>query len=346
MTAIKAQELAAFERKPNAAIRAVLFYGPDEGNVRERAKRLVKAIAGSSDDPFNVIRLEDRELSEDPGRLADEARSLSLMGGPRAIWIQDAGTGFLKTSESWLAEDVPGNLIVAEAGNLDKKSKLRALFEGARNAFIVACYADNERDLHGVIEEMLRASQLAIDEDARHALVSMIGSDRLASRGEIEKLALYCMGRERVTKADVLAVCGDAAALSLDETIDLIFGGEIAKADVAVERLMAAGTSGTSILSAAARHVARLQKLRLEHDSGKSAEAAVRSARPPVFFGRLQATIRQVEAWETADLAEAGAGLQNAQRNTREFPLLEEPVTSRALLALARRGLSLRQKRF
>ena len=336
MTVLKIASLPAFQRAPDKNIRAVLFYGPDLGNVREKATGLVKAIAGAVDDPFQVARLEDDKLTEDPGLLADEAQSLSLMGGNRAVWVRDAGAGFLKASEALLLADKPGDLIIAEAGNLDKKSKLRSIFETAKNALIIACYADETGSIRDLIEHMLRAEGLSIDEEAREVLVGLVGGDRLASRGEITKLALYCMGKKRVTREDVLAACGDAAGLSLDTALDHLFAGDLVEADLAVERLLAAGTHPSVFLSSAARHVARLQRFRAECDLGRPAEAVVRGARPPVFFSRIRSMVRQVDIWDSAELASAATSLQTAQRQTREMPQLEEAITSRAVLSLSR----------
>ena len=346
MTVLKATSLPAFQRAPDKNIRAVLFYGPDLGNVREKAAALVKSIAGAVDDPFQVARLDDDKLADDPGLLADEAQSLSLMGGNRAVWVRDAGAGFLKASEGVLAADLPGNLIIAEAGNLDKKSKLRSVFEAAKNALIIACYADEVGSIRDLIDQMLRAEGLSIDDDAHEVLAGLVGGDRLASRGEITKLALYCMGKKRVTREDVLAACGDAAGLSLDDALDHVFAGNMAEADLALERLLAAGTHPSVFLSAAARHAARLQRFRAECDLGRPVETVVRSARPPVFFSRVRSMVQQVDIWDSAELASAATSLQAAQRQTREMPQLEEAITSRAVLSLSRLAARNRARRY
>ena len=49
---------------------------------------------------------------------------------------------------------------------------------------------------------------------------ALLGGDRLASRSEIRKLALYARGKERIELADVLAVVSDASDLALDGVID------------------------------------------------------------------------------------------------------------------------------
>ena len=54
--------------------------------IRDRAAALVRAVAGSLDDPFLVAELG----REDIGRLADEAASLPLTGGRRVVRLREA----------------------------------------------------------------------------------------------------------------------------------------------------------------------------------------------------------------------------------------------------------------
>ena len=79
------QRVAAFLRDPGVC-RVVLLYGEDHGMIRDRAAALVRAVAGSLDDPFLVAELG----REDVGRLADEAASLALTGGRRVVRLREA----------------------------------------------------------------------------------------------------------------------------------------------------------------------------------------------------------------------------------------------------------------
>ena len=92
----------------------------------------MRAVAGSLDDAFAVVRLSDDVLAGDPGRLADEQASLSLMGGRRVIWVTEAGAAFLKAVAPILANPRPGNLIVAEAGALAEESAAARAFRSER----------------------------------------------------------------------------------------------------------------------------------------------------------------------------------------------------------------------
>ncbi|MBV1705535.1 MAG: DNA polymerase III subunit delta, partial [Hyphomicrobiales bacterium] len=199
MTTVANSGADSFAAKPAAHLRLFLVHGPDEGLVRERARRIEKAWLDGADDPFAIVSLAGDEVAQDPGKLADEAFAVSMFGGKRAIRVEigarDAAAAFAA-----LVERPPADCaVIALAGALRKGHALRSLFEGSRAAASVECYPDEARDLARLVEETLRAEGLAVDPDAREALVGLLGDDRMTTRSELAKLALYSAGTGRVT---------------------------------------------------------------------------------------------------------------------------------------------------
>jgi DNA polymerase-3 subunit delta len=338
MTALSGAAIDRFLSRPDPAVLAALIYGPDAGGVRERASAVVRAIAGSLDDAFAVVRLSDDLLASDPARLADEQASLSLMGGRRVIWVSEAGAAFLQAVSPLLATPRPGNMIVAESGSLQKKAPLRALFEASDEAVAIACYADGAREIDALIAAELRAAKLSIDDDAREHLASLLGADRALSRQALVKLTTYAFGSGRVTLADVEAICGDAAEHSLDDLVDAVYGGDLDSADSIFQALLDAGTAPDRMISVASQHTARLAQMRIQMDGGRRSEDVVRGARPQIFFKRQAGMIRQLGAWELEGLGAAGHALGAATLQMRGEPALSEAIAHRCLLALARRA--------
>jgi DNA polymerase-3 subunit delta len=343
MAVLKWTGIEGFRRSGADKAAAVLLYGPDGGTVRERARELVIAVAGSVDDPFAVVRLDDAGLLADPARLIDEVQALSLGGGRRVVWVENAGAGFVKAM-GLLATSATGNLVVAEAGALSRSAGLRALFEPAQHLWIVPCYEDSIIDLERLIAEELDAKGMATDMEVRQALIELIGADRRLSRQELSKLALYCHGRSHVTLADVEAVCGDAGDLSADDLLNAVFDGAIGDADQAFMRLRDSGQSGAGLIAMASNYAARLTRLRAEVEGGKTPQAAIRQARPPVFFKQQAALERQLGLWDGESLLAASALLGRAARDTRTTALspLDDQLTHRAFLSLARLALQRR----
>jgi DNA polymerase-3 subunit delta len=338
---LKAAALDGFLRKPPPNLFALLVYGEDAGAVRELARQAVIMIAGAADDPFNVVRLDNTALTSDPGRLADEFASLSMLGGRRVVWVTDADQAFLTSVEPLLNGGGSGNLIVAESGNLAKSSRLRTVFEKSERAFAVAVYEDDGDRLSSLIESILSPLGLVLAPDAGVKLLELLGTDRAAARQEIEKLATYCLGAGEVRIEDVEAICGESSGEDADGLVDAVFAGEVEHVDRGFTTLTAAGTDPGRVMTLAGLHVVKLQSLKLDVDRGMRVEDALRSVRPPVFFKRHEAMRLQLRIWDLAALLSAASTLSSCTLQMRRTPALAETLASRTLLALARNGRAL-----
>ncbi len=335
MVAIKRSEADGFASRPNPAYPIVLLYGPDTGLVRERAERIVRGSVSDVNDPFALVRLEGDDLASNPSRLVEEALTVPLFGGKRAIWIKGGSRNFAPAVEMILKTPLTDCRVVIEAGDLRKSSPLRAMCEKGKVAAAIACYADEERDLVRLIDEELKAESLAIAPDARAMLASLIGGDRRASRSEIRKLALYAHGKDRISLDDVLAVVADASALALDAVIDAAFAGRTGETEAQFAKALDAGTSSGTVVSAALRHVGQLHKARLAVEGGERTEAALYSFVPPVHFSRKPLVEAALSGWTSARLLRAMDLLAEALLNLRRTPALADALGQRVMLRVA-----------
>jgi DNA polymerase-3 subunit delta len=220
MTALKPAQIDAFLARPNPAQPVVLVYGPDAGLVNERAAALVRSFVDDMNDPFSLARLEGDDLASEPTRLVEEANTIPLFGGRRAVWVKGGARNFAAAVEALVANASPDCRVVIEAGDLRKNAPLRVICEKATNAVALPCYEDDEQALGRLVDAEMRDAGLAIAPEARAMLIPLLGGDRLASRSEIGKLALYARGKQRVELDDVMAVVSDASALAIDELIE------------------------------------------------------------------------------------------------------------------------------
>jgi DNA polymerase III subunit delta len=302
---LPAARVEGFLRRPDPEIRTVLFYGPDAGLVRERAETLARAVCPDLRDPFRVAELSGSMLASDPARLADEAAQISLMGGRRVVRVREAGDT-LATLFGRFLTDLPGDaLVVAEAGDLPGRSTLRRVFDEAAGAAAIGCYPDSARDLTAVIRETFAAHRIAAGRDVVEFLVEHLGGDRLLTRAELEKLALYAGEGGRLELEEARAVIADAAALSLDDAVLAAADGDPTALDRALARVFQEGDSPVSVIRALLRHLQRLHALAARVAAGGSAEEAIRGARPPIFFKQQDSFRRQLSRWSEVQLRDA-----------------------------------------
>jgi DNA polymerase-3 subunit delta len=332
MTAIKSADIDAFVARPDPARPIVLVFGPDAGLVAERSAAIVRASVDSLDDPFALARIDADDLTANPSRLVEEAHTIPLFGGRRAVWVKNASRFTAGAVETLLAAPAPECRVVIEAGELRKNAPLRTLCERAKNAAALPCYPDDAKALARLVDEEMRAAGLALDADARALLLPLLGGDRAASRSELRKLALYAGGRKRVGRDDVVAVVSDASDFGLDDVVDAAFAGRMTALESALAKARAAGVSPSSLLFAAQRQLAQLHKWCL---GGAGRQADVKSLIPPVHFSRESAVADALKAWNAARLLRAMRDLADATLESRRNSALAATIAEHALLSIA-----------
>ena len=227
-------------------------------------------------------------------------------------------------------------LVVVEAGELTTRSPLRRAFEEAPRAAAIGCYPDTARDLAAVIRESLARHRIEPSRDALSYLVEHLGEDRLSTRSELEKLALYAGDGGRITLAEARAAVGDGAAIDLDDAVMAAAEGDMPRLERALTRLFQEGASPVTVIRALLRHLHRLQLLAAEIAGGAGPEAVLRAARPPIFFKQQDNFRRQLDLWSESRLRPELDRLAAAEFDMKTGVFPPETICRAAMLALAR----------
>lgn len=336
MTALRAAEVEAFLAHPDPKRPIALVFGPDVGLVRERVEAIIRKAVSDPQDPFSLARIDGDVLADEPQRLVEEAHTVPLFGGRRAVWVKAGGRNLAAAVEGLIAAPpAPDCPVVIEAGDLRRTAPLRTLCERATTVAAIACYPDSERDLARLIEEEMRQAGLTVAPEARALLVSLLGGDRRASRNELRKLALYAHGTKAIDVDDILAVVADAAALAFDDIADAAFGGRTADVETLFVKARAGGTPSSVIVGTVLRQAMQLHRARLAVEQGGSIAQATASLSPPIHFRRKSSVEAALASWTAARLERAMAQLAEAALETRRRPMLADAIGERVLLSVA-----------
>lgn len=333
----KAHEVEAWLARPPENVAIVLIYGPDRGMVAERARAFAEKTGLPLDDPFSVVKLDAGEAERDQGRLLDEARTVPMFSARRLLWVRNAGSqrGLAEDVKALSADPPQDAVILIEAGDLKKGVPLRSAVESSPIGMALPCYGDEDRDINSVIDDELSRYGMGITLEARTALRRNLGGDRLATRSEIAKLALYAHGKHEIGLEDVLAMTGDVSGVSVDDAVDALLDGKIDEFDQAFTRHSLGGSQAYLVLAAAMRQFQSLHLMRSSMSGGRNAAAVVAAARPPVFFARRKLVERSLDRWSPEALQRGLTRLQDAVLATRQKPELAVEIARHALLGLA-----------
>ena len=335
MVAIKSHLADNFIKDPQEGTLAYLIYGTDEGRITENAALLGKNWLLKFGDGGELIRIDERNLAENPDLVAIEVRSVPMFGG-RSVVRLTATSRIKPELIKELIELKPQNLMIVEAGNLKPGSALRKLFEKSQHAAAIACFPDEVRDIARLIDDELIAKGFELSPAARAMLVASLGADRGVSRQELVKLALYSNGKPQIEIEDILATIGDSSQLAYDQLISYIMAGDAKAALNKLDRLLASGQSCAGLTTVLARHLARLYKVRALIESGRNAMEAVSSLRPPVHFKQRDAMVQQARRLDPANIKKAIHLVQETVWRSRLQSELELTGTERLILILSR----------
>lgn len=300
---IQPRQIASFLKNPDAAIRAVLVYGPEESLVRERATHLGKSVVPDLTDPFSVSMLQGERLSEDPAKLEEEARAIPMFGGRRLLRIESVGDKNTVAIKEYLSAPNDAAFLVLEAGALGPKSTLRKLFESAENAAALPCYVEDEKNAAQFIRAAFEEKGLTIDNDATAFLAQALVGDRGRLRSEIEKIALF-KGSERsaIGLADVQACCGDQAAQTFDDLCYALGARDPQKSLRALDRLQDEGVAPVALIRVLSGHFRRLHFAATHVAAGQSLDTVVNGFQPRIFFKYEEAFRVQAQRWPIESL--------------------------------------------
>jgi len=330
------REIENFLSAPPKACRLFLFYGPDQGLVRQRAKQMAQRSAVDLNDPFSVTILEGDALAKDPARLVAEAAMLALGAAERVIWLRDTDEKCVKSIEALLLSDAIPALVVMEAGDLAPKSALRKLVEAApHSAAAIPCYVEDAGQVAQYAVRELAQAGWRLTRDAAAWFGQHQSGNRGLAQQEIEKLITYLgaprAGNNEAGLETLQAVAAGGAAMVEDAFIDAI--GTSAALDM-LQKLLAEGAAVVNLIRALGRHAARLYAVQLKTKAGEDIKSAMDHLQPKVFFKRENAFRAQLSRFSLRTLARLRTELWRLEAACKQTGAADELLLAQLVLRL------------
>ena len=322
----------SFLAKYDGTTRAVLFFGPDSGLVRDRAKKFASVFLSENQDPFALVELTEAQLTTDPALLADELSAISMMAPKRVIMVRDGGDklkGIISDAASCFNADV---LLIICGDELSTRSSLRMWFEKEAAVASIACYRDEARDVQEVIRKSFDAAGIKADRDTLDYLAGQLGNDRYVTYQELEKLITYAGEAKELHFEDVQALVDYNRETSFDDIVNAVADRNLQALEKTLTLLLREGTQPVAYLRALQRYFNRLYAMQAQIAQGMSAEQVISGMRPPVFFRQVPILTRHLHQWKADAIVKALRLLINAELacKTSDLPII--PASSRRLL--------------
>ncbi len=284
----KPAQIEKYLKKPEAGIKGFVIYGANEGLVSEYVRSLIKTVAADVNDPFQVVYLNGANVNADPGLLFGEYGAQSLMGGRRAVVVQDADNNLTKHLKNMMETVVSDALLIIYSSSLNKKSSLVAFAEGRDDFGVLPCYEDRDEDIFSTVRQALVEGGYRIGNEALQLMCARFSNDRKTNLGEIQKLMTYMGDAKEIAVADVAEViCDQSASSSEDVSYYAASGyirGNMEKALNAYRRLLNEGNEPISVVRTLAYHFIRMVSCLGIMEKGESLDKALYKLTPRIIF--------------------------------------------------------------
>ena len=183
------------------------------------------------------------------------------------------------------------------AGILEKKSKLRLLFEKNKNIICIPFYADNNQTLSSIANSCFKEKKIPISQEIINLLVARSRGDRLNLNNEITKIENFTRTKKKININDILKLTNLAENYSVTELVDSC----LAKNSTKTINILNENNYNTEdcilIIKTLLTKAKRLNKLQNQTKENNNIDQVITSFKPPIFWKDKEIVREQIKNW-------------------------------------------------
>ena len=169
----------------------ILLYGKNDGLKAEITNVLLK-------DKINIKKYEEKDILDNSDIFIENIISNSLFENEKIIIIKRVTDKLIKIVDEILTKNIEDVRIIFNAGILEKKSKIRALFEKNKYFACVPFYPDTDQTLFKLCNEFLKKKEISISPSNINLIVNKCNGDRKKLSNELQKIEYFCKNGKKL----------------------------------------------------------------------------------------------------------------------------------------------------
>jgi len=282
-----------FELQKNKKIKTSLnlVYGNNQGQKNQIIKDyLVRDFQG------NVLKYEEDYVLNNSNDFISNLLNQSLFEQEKILIINRVSDKILNIILEIIEKDIKGTTIILESGILEKKSKIRALFEKDKNLTCIPVYEDDSKNLGFIVQNFSKKNNIKLSQEIINILIDRAKGDRGYLKNELFKLENLLISKKNIDIEDVKKLTNLAENYSVFELTDNYLAKNLKK----VSRILNENNYNSDdcilILRTILNKSKRLLKLQSELNKNKNIDAVLSSFRPPIFWKEKEIVKKQIQS--------------------------------------------------
>ena len=273
-----------------------LFYGQNEGLKNEIIEKIFKKNYSE-----NIYNYEENEILKNQEDFFNNILSGSFFESEKLIIINRVSDKMIDIIEEILEKKVKDLIIVLNANNLEKKSKIRSLFEKNKDTICVPFYEDSKQTLMGIVSQFFRESKISISQQAINLIVERSRGDRLNLNNELQKVQSFAKKRSKIEINDLLKLTNLAENYNVSELVDCCLSKNKKRTINILNENNYSLEDCILIIRTFLIKAKRLIKLCKEFNETKNIDVTISGYKPPIFWKEKDLVKQQVRIWSYKD---------------------------------------------
>ena len=276
-----------------------LIYGNNEGIKEEIINnKYLKDFSGE------VLKYEEQELLNSKDEFISSLLTKSLFETNKLIIVSRCSDKLSNLLAEILENEITETKIIIKSSNLEKKSKLRNLFEKEKKAVCTPVYEDDSRSLNSVINIFLREQNFNLSQEIKNILIERSKGDRINLKNELIKLKNLSISKNKLSTEDVLKLSNLAENYSVFELSDNYLAKNSKKVSNILNENNYSSEDCILIIRTILNKSKRLLKIRTEIDNNSNIDQVISSFKPPIFWKEKDIIKKQAQSWSTDQVKE------------------------------------------
>ena len=280
----------------------ILFYGKNEGHKKQAIKTLNK-------NNIKVETYEEKEIFDQLNTFTENLLSKSLFEEEKLILIIRATDKILKVIDTINEKNISDVNILINAGNLEKKSKLRNTFEKDKNYVCVAFYPDNDQTLSKITYNFLKEKNLSLSQSNINLIINKCNGDREILVNELTKIENFSKNGKKISHENINKLINLAENYSINELIDNCLAKNKQKVINILNENNFTNEECVQITRTFLIKSKRVLHLSKEFEKNKNIELTISSARPPIFWKDKEIVKQHLNSWNEEKIKKLIYGL-------------------------------------
>ena len=275
----------------------VLFYGENNGLKKEKISEII-----NSNKEKTVLNYDEREILDKPEILFDNIFSKSLFDKYKTITIKRVTDKIFKIIEKINEIEIEDLLIILNSDNLEKKSKLRSLFEKSDKLLCIPCYPDNQQTLARLAYTFFKQKEISISSIMINIIVNKCKSDRENLFNELRKIEFFVKNGKKITEKNISKLINLSENHELSEFVDSCLAKDVKKTIRILNENNFNNDDCIAITRIFLNKSKKILNLSKEFKKNKNIDLTISSAKPPIFWKDKELVKEQLLKWRPENI--------------------------------------------